>query len=75
LLQQLFPEQYDERLLNLTLKILRGESVSPDVYMDHVMINKENVDLYYPERLFQELNYLMILMHSLPTCRKIQTTT
>jgi ribose transport system substrate-binding protein len=42
------PEQYGERLLDLALKILRGESVSPAVYMDHVFINRENVGLYYP---------------------------
>jgi len=43
------PEQYGERLLDLALKILRGESVPPAVYMDHVFINANNVALYYPE--------------------------
>lgn len=43
------PEQYGERLLDLASKILRGESVPPAVYMDHVFINSETVGLYYPE--------------------------
>lgn len=43
------PEQYGERLLDLALKILQGESVPPAVYMDHVFINGGNVGLYYPE--------------------------
>ena len=43
------PEQYGERLIELALKVLRSESVPPAVYMDHVFINKSNVEMYYPQ--------------------------
>jgi ribose transport system substrate-binding protein len=42
------PEQYGEKLLDLALKILNGESVPPAVYIDHVFISPENVEHYYP---------------------------
>lgn len=42
------PERYGESLMNLALKILRGESVPPAVYMKHVFINAQNIDQYYP---------------------------
>lgn len=43
------PEHYGERLLALALRILRGESVPPAIYTDHVFIDAQNVRLYYPE--------------------------
>lgn len=42
------PERYGEQLLQLALKILRGESVPPAVYTEHVFLNADNIDLYYP---------------------------
>jgi len=33
-----FPEQYGEQIISLALKILRGEPVSPAVYMKHTFI-------------------------------------
>jgi ribose transport system substrate-binding protein len=42
------PERYGERLMDLALKILRGESVPPAVYMSHVFINADNIDQFYP---------------------------
>jgi ribose transport system substrate-binding protein len=42
------PERYGERLMELALKILRGESVPPAVYMNHVFIDASNIDRYYP---------------------------
>jgi len=42
------PERYGEKLMELGLKILRGESVPPAVYMDHVFIDAGNIDRYYP---------------------------
>lgn len=42
------PERYGEKLMELAIKILRGESVPPAVYMNHVFINTENIDRYYP---------------------------
>lgn len=42
------PECYGEKLLELALKVLNGESVPPAVYIDHVFITPENVEQYYP---------------------------
>lgn len=42
------PERYGEKLMDLALKILREESVPPAVYINHVFINAENIDRYYP---------------------------
>ena len=42
------PERYGEKLMDLALKILLGESVPPAVYMNHVFINADNIDRYYP---------------------------
>ena len=43
------PEKYGEKLIELALKILRGEPVPPAVYTDHTFITAENIDLFYPE--------------------------
>jgi len=43
------PEKYGEKLIELALKILRGEPVSPAVFTDHTFITAENIDLFYPE--------------------------
>ncbi|MCB8983507.1 MAG: substrate-binding domain-containing protein [Ardenticatenaceae bacterium] len=42
------PERYGEKLMELALKILRGESVPPAVYINHVFINADNIGRYYP---------------------------
>lgn len=42
------PERYGAQLVQLALKILEGEPVPPAVYTDHVFIDSENIDLYYP---------------------------
>lgn len=42
------PERYGEQLLRIALQILQGESVPPAVYIDHVFINNQNIDRYYP---------------------------
>jgi ribose transport system substrate-binding protein len=42
------PERYGEKLTDLALRILRGESTPPAVFMEHVFIDAENVDVYYP---------------------------
>ncbi len=42
------PELYGPQLLELAQKILDGESVPPAVYTDHVFLNAENIDKYYP---------------------------
>jgi ribose transport system substrate-binding protein len=43
------PEKYGDKLIELALKILRGEPVPPAVYTDHTFITAENIDLFYPE--------------------------
>jgi ABC-type sugar transport system substrate-binding protein len=35
-------------LIDVALKILRGEPVPPAVYIDHVFITPENVTAHYP---------------------------
>jgi ribose transport system substrate-binding protein len=43
------PERYGEKLAELALKIFQGESVPPAIYMEHVFINNQNIDTYYPQ--------------------------
>ncbi len=45
----LMPEKYGEKLIDLALKILQGKPVPPAIYTDHIFINAENIDLFYPE--------------------------
>ncbi len=42
------PESYGPKLLQLAQRILAGDSVPPAVYVEHVFINAENVEQYYP---------------------------
>jgi ribose transport system substrate-binding protein len=42
------PERYGEQLMETVLKILRGEPSPPAVYIEHVFIDSENIDQYYP---------------------------
>ncbi len=42
------PESYGEKLLELAQRILAGESVPPAIYVEHVFINADNVEQYYP---------------------------
>lgn len=39
------PEHYGEKIIALALKILKGEPVAPAVYIDHVFISQQNLDL------------------------------
>jgi ribose transport system substrate-binding protein len=43
------PEEYGESLLELALKILKGQPAPPAVYNQHVFITRHNIDDYYPE--------------------------
>ena len=43
------PENYGERLLELALRILRGEPVPPAVYAPHTFVTRENVEQFYPQ--------------------------
>jgi ribose transport system substrate-binding protein len=42
------PERYGEQLIEIVLKILRGEPSPPAVYIKHVFIDSENIEQYYP---------------------------
>jgi ribose transport system substrate-binding protein len=42
-------EKYGQKLINIALKILRGEAVPPATYTDHIFITCENVDQHYPD--------------------------
>jgi ABC-type sugar transport system substrate-binding protein len=42
-------EKYGRQLLNIALKILRGEPVPPATYTDHIFITPDNIDLFYPD--------------------------
>jgi ribose transport system substrate-binding protein len=42
------PEKYGGKLLDVALKILRGDAVSPAVYIEPVFIDRNNLDLHYP---------------------------
>lgn len=44
-----FPELYGEKLLRLVSAIVEGEQVPPAVYTDHVVLDRENADEFYPE--------------------------
>jgi ribose transport system substrate-binding protein len=43
------PEKYGEQLLDMALRILHGELVPPAVYIEHVFINADNINSYYPK--------------------------
>jgi ribose transport system substrate-binding protein len=44
-----WPERYGEKVIDVALKILRGEPVPPAVYNRHVFITRDNLDEYYPD--------------------------
>jgi ABC-type sugar transport system substrate-binding protein len=43
------PERYGGPLLDLAQKILRGEKVPPAVYFRHAVVDRGNINDYYPE--------------------------
>jgi ribose transport system substrate-binding protein len=44
-----WPEKYGAKLIDVALKVLRGEQVPPAVYMDHVFIYADNINDFYAE--------------------------
>lgn len=44
------PERYGEQLMEIALRILRGEPNKPAIYNKHVFINCDNIDQYYPSQ-------------------------
>lgn len=43
-----FPEKYGDKLVRLACGIIDGEQVPPAVYTDHVVLDKANMNTYYP---------------------------
>ncbi|MBZ0287858.1 MAG: substrate-binding domain-containing protein [Anaerolineae bacterium] len=43
------PEKYGETLLDVALKLLRGEPTPPAIYIQPDFINADNIDEYYPD--------------------------
>jgi ribose transport system substrate-binding protein len=43
-----FPEKYGDKIIPVMLKLLKGESVPPQVYTDHIFLTRDNVAQYYP---------------------------
>jgi ribose transport system substrate-binding protein len=44
-----FLERYGEYVVPAAIKLAKGEKVPDNIYMDHVFINAENIEQYYPE--------------------------
>ena len=44
-----WPEKYGVKLLEVAVKLLKGEPVPPAIYNQPVFISKDNMDEYYPE--------------------------
>ncbi len=42
------PQNYGSRLIDIAVKILKGESVPPAVYIEHQFVTRENIDEIYP---------------------------
>ncbi len=49
-----FPERYGEHLITLALKLLRGESIPPAVFVKHTLLTKQNVNVHYPNDALTE---------------------
>lgn len=43
------PEEYGKRLIELALRILRGEAVPPVVYIEHIVVDGASIARYYPD--------------------------
>jgi len=44
-----FPERYGEYLVPAAVALMMGEIVPPFLYVENVVINKDNIDEWYPE--------------------------
>jgi ribose transport system substrate-binding protein len=44
-----WPERYGQKLIEVALKVLKGEQVPPAVYMNHIFVCAENINEFYPE--------------------------
>ncbi|HHV62768.1 MAG TPA: sugar ABC transporter substrate-binding protein [Firmicutes bacterium] len=43
-----FPDRYGNKVIPTALKMLAGEKVPREVFVDHVFITRDNVKVYYP---------------------------
>lgn len=43
-----FPELYGKHLVNIAFDILAGKPVPPAIFVKHILIDRSNVDHYYP---------------------------
>jgi ABC-type sugar transport system substrate-binding protein len=43
------PEEYGKRLIDLAQRILNGERVPPAVYIEHIVVDADNIGDFYPE--------------------------
>jgi len=46
-----WPERYGEKLIAIAQSILRGDSVPPAIYIDHVFLSADNIDDHYPQEV------------------------
>ncbi|RPJ58328.1 MAG: hypothetical protein EHM23_17890 [Acidobacteria bacterium] len=46
-----FPERYGEKLLEMAWALALADPLPPAVYTEHVLLNRDNVDQFYPEPL------------------------
>jgi ribose transport system substrate-binding protein len=44
-----FPERYGDRLVKLACAIAAGDAVAPAAYTDHAVLDRDNVDVVYPD--------------------------
>jgi ribose transport system substrate-binding protein len=44
-----FPERYGPNLVRLAMEVAAGRQVSPAVYTEHLVLDRENIDRVYPE--------------------------
>jgi ABC-type sugar transport system substrate-binding protein len=44
-----FLERYGEYVVPAAIKLAKGEEVPDNIYMDHVFIDKNNIEEFYPE--------------------------
>lgn len=47
-----FPESYGDRVITMALKLLSSERVPLTVYTGHVVLTRENIEQYYPTRVY-----------------------
>ena len=43
-----FPEKYGDKIIPAMLDLLECRPVPPSIYVDHVLITKDNIEQYYP---------------------------